>query len=183
MAANSKGIIVPDCTKDHELQHLRDSLPDSVKIQRVQEPLSALGNVVVCNDHVGLVHPNIDKNTEEIIQDVLGIETFRQTVASNTTVGSYGVLNNHGALVHPSTSKQDMDELAQLLQVPIAAGTVNRGSTSISAGMVVNDWQAFCGHPTTSTEISVIDGIFKLAEKVSHGESTVLRNAILDDLM
>lgn len=182
LAANSKGMLVPDCTKDNEMQHLRDCLPESVKIQRVQEPLSALGNVVACNDHVGLVHPMLDRNTEEIIQDVLGIETFRQTVAQQTTVGSYSVLNNKGALVHPSTSRQDMDELAQLLQVPVAAGTVNRGSASISAGLIVNDWKAFCGHPTTSTEISVIDGIFGLADKPTHSESTTLRNAIIDDL-
>ena len=44
-----------------ELQHLRNSLPDSVKIRRVEERLSALGNVIACNDYVALVHPDIDK--------------------------------------------------------------------------------------------------------------------------
>jgi len=44
-----------------ELQHLRNSLPDSVKIQRVEERLSALGNVISCNDYVALVHPDLDR--------------------------------------------------------------------------------------------------------------------------
>lgn len=44
-----------------ELQHLRNSLPDSVKIRRVEERLSALGNVVATNDHVALIHPDLDK--------------------------------------------------------------------------------------------------------------------------
>ena len=44
-----------------ELQHIRNSLPDTVKIQRVEERLSALGNVVACNDYVALVHPDLDK--------------------------------------------------------------------------------------------------------------------------
>ena len=44
-----------------ELQHLRNSLPDDVKIQRVEEKLSALGNVIACNDYVALVHPDLDK--------------------------------------------------------------------------------------------------------------------------
>ena len=44
-----------------ELQHLRNSLPDEVKIQRVEEKLSALGNVISCNDYVALVHPDLDK--------------------------------------------------------------------------------------------------------------------------
>lgn len=44
-----------------ELQHLRNSLPDAVKVQRVEERLSALGNVIACNDYVALVHPDLDK--------------------------------------------------------------------------------------------------------------------------
>ena len=33
----------------------------SVKIQRVEERLSALGNVIACNDYVALVHPDLDR--------------------------------------------------------------------------------------------------------------------------
>ena len=40
---------------------MRNSLPDSVKVQRVEERLSALGNVISCNDYVALVHPDLDK--------------------------------------------------------------------------------------------------------------------------
>lgn len=90
------------------------------------------------------------------------MEVFRQTVAGNALVGSYCALSNQGALVHPKTPVEDQEELSSLLQVPIVAGTVNRGSDVIGAGIVVNDWTAFCGMDTTSTEISVIDSIFKL---------------------
>ena len=58
---NRHGLLVPNSTTDQELQHLRDSLPDSVKIKRVEERLSALGNVISCNDYVALVHPDLDK--------------------------------------------------------------------------------------------------------------------------
>ena len=51
-AGNKKGLLVPMNTTDMELQVLRNSLPDAVKIQRVEERLSALGNVIACNDHV-----------------------------------------------------------------------------------------------------------------------------------
>jgi hypothetical protein len=44
-----------------ELQHLRNSLPDEVVVQRVEERLSALGNCVVCNDHVALIHTDLDR--------------------------------------------------------------------------------------------------------------------------
>ncbi|TIB76799.1 translation initiation factor 6 [Wallemia mellicola] len=170
-AGNKNGLLVPSTTTDQELQHLRNSLPDSVKIQRVEERLSALGNVITCNDYVALVHPDIDSETEEIIADVLGVEVFRQTVAENVLVGG---------LVHPKTSIQDQDELSSLLQVPLAAGTINRGSDVLGAGLVVNDWIAFTGQDTTSTEISVIEAIFKLQGQESTAVVNDLRDTIID---
>lgn len=72
-AANRHGVLVPNTTTEHELQHLRDHLPDGVQLQRVEERLSALGNIISCNDHVALVHPQLDKETENIIRDVLQV--------------------------------------------------------------------------------------------------------------
>jgi len=61
IAGNKNGLLVPNTTTDTELQHIRNSLPDNVKVQRVEERLSALGNVIACNDYVALVHPDLDK--------------------------------------------------------------------------------------------------------------------------
>lgn len=44
-----------------ELQHIRNSLPDQVRVRRVEERLSALGNVIACNDYVAIVHPDLDR--------------------------------------------------------------------------------------------------------------------------
>lgn len=180
--ANKNGLLVPAGTTDTELQHIRNSLPDNVKIQRVEERLNALGNVIACNDYVALVHPDLDRDTEEILADVLNVEVFRQTVASNVLVGSYTVLSNQGGLVHPKTSIQDQDELSSLLQVPLVAGTVNRGSEVIGAGMVVNDWCSFCGMDTTSTEISVIESVFKLNDARPTAITSTMRAPLIESM-
>ena len=142
VAGNRHGLLVPTNTTDSELSHLRASLPDQVKIQRIEERLSALGNVICANDHVALVHPDLGRETEEIIADVLGVEVFRNTIAGNVLTGSYMALSNKGGLVHPKTTAADLDELSSLLQVPLVAGSINRGSNVVGAGVVVNDWCA-----------------------------------------
>jgi translation initiation factor 6 len=198
---NRKGLLVPSSTTDGELQHLRNALPDGVVIQRIDERLSALGNCIVCNDHVALVHTDIDRETEDIIADVLGVEVFRQTIAGNALVGSYCKITNQGGLVsssffeyifllihnifskvHPRTTVEDLEELSSLLQIPLVAGTVNRGSDVIGAGLVVNDWSAFCGMDTTSTEISVVEGIFKLNGATSSRIVKDMRSSLIDSL-
>ncbi|TPX67753.1 hypothetical protein SpCBS45565_g03545 [Spizellomyces sp. 'palustris'] len=179
---NRHGLLLPNTTTDQELQHIRNSLPDTVAIQRVEERLSALGNVIACNDYVALVHPDVDRETEEIIADVLKVEVFRQTVAGNVLVGSYCALSNQGGIVHPKTSVEDQDELSSLLQIPLVAGTVNRGSDLIGAGLVVNDWSAFAGLDTTSTELSVIESIFKLQDAQPTYIVNQMRDSLIDSM-
>jgi len=177
-AGNRHGLLVPSITTDQEIAHLRNHLPDTVKVQKVEERLSALGNCIACNDYVALVHTDLDRETEEVIADTLKVDVFRATVASNVLVGSYAVLTNQGGLVHARTPMQDMEELSQLIQIPLTAGTVNRGSDVVGAGVVANDWAAFCGMDTTATEIGVIEQIFKLQTA-----GVGMQSALIDTLM
>lgn len=179
---NRKGMLLPNSTTDQELQHIRNSLPDGISLQRVEERLSALGNVIACNDYVALVHPDLDRETEEILADTLGVEVFRQTIAENSLIGSYCSISNQGGLVHPKTSIENQDELSSLLQIPLVAGTINRGSEVIGGGMVVNDWSAFCGLDTTSTELSVVESIFKLGDSQQSAITTTMRAALIESM-
>lgn len=162
VAGNKNGLLVPNTILENEIQHLRNSLPENIRIRRVDDKISALGNCIACNDYVALIHPEFDKETEEIIADVLGVEVFKTTIANNPLVGTYSSFNNLGGMVHPMTSVEEYEEIANLMQIPISAGTVNRGSELLGSGIVVNDWLAFCGYETTPAEINNIEKIFQI---------------------
>eukprot|EP00850_Spirogloea_muscicola_P012791 SM000084S23127 [mRNA] locus=s84:364578:366873:+ [translate_table: standard] len=181
---NKNGLLMPNSTTDQELLHVRNSIPDGVVVQRVDERLSALGNCIACNDYVSLIHTDLDRETEELVADTLGVEVFRQTIAGNILVGSYCVISNRGGLVHPATSIEDLDELSSLLQVPLVAGTVNRGSDVVAAGLVANDWAAFAGTDTTATELSVIESVFRLRDAAGPPSAAVqdMRASLIDSL-
>ncbi len=95
--------MVPSTTTDQELQHIRNSLPDSVKIQRVEERLSALGNVVACNDYVALVHPDLDRVSFDNGVNFIYISTFHNQIKSytNSYTITYSTLNGPCFAWHP----------------------------------------------------------------------------------
>jgi len=112
---NAKGLLVPSFISEDEWKILKENLPDNVKLGKIDGPISALGNCISSNDSIALIHPEFSKENEEIIENILGVEVFRTTIAQNALVGTYSKFNNKGGIVHPATTLEEYEELANLM--------------------------------------------------------------------
>lgn len=164
---NSNGLLVPSSITDEEWQVLRNSLPEEIQIEKVNDKLSALGNIIVCNDFIALVHPDVEDRTLELITDVLKVQVYKMTIGGSPLVGSYCVLTNKGGMLRPVVGAAELDQLSSLLRLPLCSGTVNRGVDLIGSGLVASDTRAFCGSETTGAEVSIIDAVFSLGDNNS----------------
>ena len=161
-AGNKYGLLVPSTLTEKEYRNLIENLPEEIIIKKVDEKLSALGNVICCNDYVAIVHPEISAQVVEEIKDTLNVEVFRTTINNNVLVGSYCVVTNLGGIVHPEVGINELEELYNIFQIPLAPGTINKGCDLIGSGCLINDSIGFVGNQTTTVEITLVDGVFKL---------------------
>ena len=158
VAGNKNGLLLPSTCTDQEMLHKELA----ARRRQVQPRRATVHGRHQCNDHVALIHTDFDRETEDIVADVLAWRCSGRQL-QGTPLWGYARFSNTGDMVHPQTSVEDLEELSSLLQVPLVAGTVNRGSDVIALG---------CGQRlgcvlrlnTTSTEISVIESIFKLQD-------------------
>lgn len=165
---NSNGLVLPDTCTDQELQHIRNSLPESIRVERIYERLNALGNIVVCNDYGCLVHPEIEDENIKKLEEILGVPVVKHTLGAEPLVGTFSVLTNQGMLIHPDVTELEMKELSELLRVQVIAGTVNSGTPAIGSGLVANDHVCITGTRCTNVEIKVAEAVFNLSnEQVS----------------
>lgn len=162
---NSQGLVLPDTCTDQELQHIRNSLPEHIRVVRIYEKLNALGNIIVCNDYGCLVHPEVDDGSIKILEDTLGVPVFKHTIGAEPLVGTFSVLSNQGMLIHPNVTELEIKELSELLKVQVIAGTVNSGAQAVGSGIVANDYVCITGIRCTNVEIKVAETVFNLSNE------------------
>ncbi len=154
LSMNSNGIVVADHGSDELLKSLN---LNGRNILSIKNKLNAAGNNIIANDHAALIHKSFPDSIKKKIEDVLGVETVKGSIAGVKTVGSVAVLNNRGMLVTSEADEDEIKYLSDLFKINVKTGTANFGSNYVGASIIANSNGILVGEATTSIELGRID--------------------------
>ena len=154
LVMNKNGIITTDLTDQTNIKLITDQGFD---VFVVSDVLNAAGNDMLVNDHGGLVHPDMDDDMIEEMEDVLKVPLEKGTIAGLKTVGMAAVATNKGLLCHPDVTDEEKQMLSSLFQVPVMIGTINHGVPLIGSGLIANTHGFVVGTVTTGIEMGRIE--------------------------
>jgi translation initiation factor 6 len=156
-AATSGGIVVPYTTTEDELARLKRAA--DFNVDWIDNKMTALGNIILANDKGALCHPDFDAASIQKIEDTLGVEVVKGTIARLPLVGANAVANNHGAVAHPLATSEELERIRDVLKVEVEVGTVNRGSPYTRLGVLANATGLLAGYETTGVELAHISQV------------------------
>ncbi|MBD3405947.1 MAG: translation initiation factor IF-6 [Candidatus Lokiarchaeota archaeon] len=155
--ANSHGMLLPYTTTDEEFAYLKENT--DINVDWIDSKMTAMGNIILANDHGAICHPEFDSKSRKKISDILDVEVHPGTVAKLPIVGANTIITNRGAVVHPMATDEEMNRISELLKVHVEVGTVNRGSPYTKLGVLANIDGMIAGTDTTGVELAHISQI------------------------
>lgn len=151
---NSQGFVVSKYAFDREIDAIRET---GLAVERIPDRLTAVGNIVLVNDHGALINPLLSDKSAELISSTLDVDVERGKIANFMITGSVALATNKGVLTHPSATPEELKLLESTLKVPADVGTVNRGTRLVGAGAVANSHGVLVGQDTTGPEMARIE--------------------------
>ncbi len=155
VAANSRGILLPDFTSDSEIEALRRALP-SVRVDVLDGDLNALGNNILANDRIAFVNPRFSKNQVAKIREVLGVEVFQTSTGGFDTIGANNIMTNKGIVFNNRIEDDEKDEIERFSGLKGEQSTANFGYVSIGICSIANSSGTIAGQATTGIEAARI---------------------------
>lgn len=154
-AGNENGLLVSGQVTARERERIREAV--DLPVVELPGRINAAGNVVVANDAGALVHPDLDRQALQAVEDALEVPVQRGALGGVHTVGTAAVATNRGVLCHPKSTDETLDELEDLLDVPADIGTINYGGPLVGSGLLANDTGYVVGQRTTGPELGRIE--------------------------
>ena len=159
VAINSNGAIVSGLAGERELEVIRSRIP----VALLEDKLNAAGNNILVNDNGAIVNPEMDSRTLKQVEEVLGVECVRGTIADIVTVGSVCRATNKGAAIYVDATEDEIKMVKDILKVDnIVRTTVNHGVRFVSPGILANSKGAVVGDLTTPIEMGKLEDAFDL---------------------
>ena len=152
-AGNSNGVLLPYLVEDEEVERIQKQ----VKTVIVPDRFTALGNLVVANDHGGVISDVFSPQTKVIIDGALDIETVQKKIANSSEVGALCTATNKGFVATPDTSDEEMEQLEEIFGVKGGRASANMGSKMVGACLIANSNGLIAGEETTPIEIEYIN--------------------------
>ena len=155
---NSNGFLFSPYTQDSEIQRIADftkGLGLKVRLRRLPpgDLMNAAGNIIIANDTVALVHPQLPEKTEDIVKETLEVEVHKGRIGGLKTVGMAAVATNKGVLVHKNASNAELEFLEDIFELPVGIGSVNYGVPLIGTALLANTKGYTTGDETTGAEL------------------------------
>ncbi|MEM4335788.1 MAG: translation initiation factor IF-6 [Candidatus Anstonellales archaeon] len=152
MALTESFAILPHDIPSYE----EEVISQHVEVVKIKSRFNAWGNNIVVGKSV-IANPHIGENEIKKIEDALGKEVFRKSIAGYSTVGSLLCRTSKGFVVHYKASDEEMRFLEDALGVRGSRATVNMGNGFVSIGMMANSKGYVVGEGTTGIEIARIE--------------------------
>jgi translation initiation factor 6 len=158
VTGNSNAVLVPYITTRDEIKHLRSA---GAHVEVIKEKRTALGNIILCNDHGAIIDPRLKHNTIAVLEEALNVPVRPSTIGGLPHVGALATASNKGVLAHPLVSENESRIISSVLGVPVSKGTVNSGIPYPKAGLVVNSHGAVVGSHTLGSELITLSNAFQ----------------------
>ncbi len=155
IAGNSTGFVVSSGASRSEITQLKAHT--NARVRKLPGRINAAGNVVLANDTAALINPNLITRAERVVEETLGVDVRRGTLASLKTVGMAACATNNGILAHPKITEGELSVLDEVFQTPVNIGTINYGSPLVGSSLLANTKGYVAGLETTGIELGRIE--------------------------
>ena len=158
VTGNSNAVLVPYITTKDEIKQLKSA---GAHVEIIKEKRTALGNIILCNDHGAIIDPRLKHTTVAVLEEALNVPVRASTIGGLPHVGALATASNKGVLAHPLASENEIKIISSVLGVPVSKGTVNSGIPYPKAGLVVNSHGAVVGSHTLGSELITLSNAFQ----------------------
>ena len=158
VTGNSNAVLVPYITTKDEIKQLRST---GAHVEVIKEKRTALGNIILCNDHGAIIDPRLKHNTVAALEEALNVPVRPATIGGLPHVGALATASNKGVLANPMVSENESKIISSVLGVAVSKGTVNSGIPYPKAGLVVNSHGAIVGSHTLGSELIALSNAFQ----------------------